>query len=109
MKTTLGDNTHPFSYRNRTLSIKYRTLPFELLIGIVQETPNSPQALVIALGCPPEPDGTSLFLKTAHRLLTIHGKTKLLQLASCQSTGRCMKMLGGKESAVLQSCESYKL
>lgn len=82
MKTALGDNTHPFSYRNRTLSIKYRTPPFELLIGIVQETPNSPQALVIVLGCPPEPDGTSLFLKTAHRLLTIHGKTKLLQTRS---------------------------
>lgn len=47
------------------LSTRQEKPSFELLVRIVQETSKTLQAIDIALGCPPDMENTSLFLKMA--------------------------------------------
>lgn len=53
---------------NKTLNTSHGKLPFELLIGEVQETPKIIQAIVLTLGFFPGLKGKTLLLKMPHTL-----------------------------------------
>lgn len=57
----------PFQEPNHLskLSTRQEKFSFELLVRIIQQTSKTLQAIDIGLGCPPDMENTSLFLKMA--------------------------------------------
>lgn len=58
--------TRTIDYLNKNASTRPEKPPFELLVREAQETPETTQAIAVALGCPPGVECKFLFEKKNH-------------------------------------------
>lgn len=98
---------------SKNLSAKHRLLYYP--ISYWSERPRTTQGIAAALGCPPEPDGKTILLRTPHTSFAGHREISLDQatlylLASFHSDGRCCAgCWGEKTAAVLPNTGSCML